>query len=441
MDFKDPVAVIWSRKWLVLLVIVVGIGAGVAAFVLSGPQYEATSSVAILGQNDAGHDSVANAVDMPTLLTSDEVLTRFETAMHWHEPLSNLRKRISANIDMNSSLMPIEFRAPTRDEAVAGANSLADSLQQTYRRISLSRYDDLSNYLSGALNRERGRIDDSDRQLAQLVAKNPYEAQKEAAMAISGQIIALNSQRSSLEASLESADDAAALANQRMDAIQPLVRTEVLQSDANYHQLEQQVAQASTQRDVARSQFTSEYPGLPGLNDEVQRTQGMLQQEATKALARGPGESPTYAAALKDQQNAQNSVSTAQQQLVAVDSQLEDAQSHLSNLPNVGVRIDALRLQRDAAENAYQIFAEQRSITLAQQAEAAALGSVVVAGYASEAQPALGRATLLMPIAALFGFMVIAFTLPFALEMIAPRMRKQTIETLYGKPVIVTVAS
>lgn len=440
MDFKDLLSVVWSRKWLVLLVVAVGVAAGVAAFKLSGPQFEATSSVAILGQNEPGHDSIANPVDMPTLLTSDEVLSRFESAMKWHESLKDLRKRISASIDMNSSLMPITFRAPTRDEAVAGANTLADSLQQTYRRISLARYDSLSNYLTSALNRERSRIDSADEQLAKLVAKNPYEAQKEAAMAISSDIIALNSQKSSLEATLAAATNAANLANQRMQAIQPLVRNEILASDANYHSLEQQVAQVSTQRDVAKSEFTSEYPGLPGLNDQYQRTKDMLDKEAQKALARGPGESPTYAAALKDQQGAESSVDAAQQQLLSVDQQLEQAQAHLAGLPNVGVKIDGLRLQRDAAESAYQIFAQQRSVTLAQQAEDAALGSVVVAGYASEAEPALGRATLLMPIAALFGFLVIAFTLPFALEMIAPRMRKQTIETLYGKPVIVTVA-
>jgi uncharacterized protein involved in exopolysaccharide biosynthesis len=441
MDFKDPMAVIWSRKWLVLLVVIVGLGAGIMAFMLSGPQYAATSSVAILGQNDAGHDSIVNAIDMPTMLLSDEVLTRFQTIMKWREPLKDIRKRISANVDMNSSLMPITFRASTRDDAVAGANALADALQKTYRRISLSRYDDLSNYLSGALDRERQRIDTSNAQLAKLVANNPYEAQKEAAMAISGQVIALNSQRSSLQAALNAANDAADSANERMGAIQPLVRSEMLASDANYRQLEQQVAQANSQKAVAQSQFTSEYPGLPGLNDEVQRTRLLLQQEAQKAMARGPGESPSYASALRDQQAAQNTVTANQQQLSAIDQQLENAQEHLSNLPNVGVKIDALRLQRDASENAYEIFAQQRSITLAEQAEAAALGSVVVAGYASEADPAIGRASLLMPIAALFGFLVIAFMLPFALETIAPRMRKQTIESVYGKPVIVTVAS
>jgi uncharacterized protein involved in exopolysaccharide biosynthesis len=441
MDFKDPIAIIWTRRWLVLTVVIVGFAAGLIALKLSGPQYQATSSVAILSQNDAGHDSIANPIDMPTLLLSDSVLTRFEAMMKWNEPLKELRRRINASIDTPSTLMPIEFRAPTRLLAIAGANALADALQQTYRRISASRYDDLANYLSGALERERVSIDDTDRQLATLTAENPYEAQHEAEQAVSAQIIALNEQKSTLQANLQAADTAAELANRRIDAIAPLVRTEELESDANYKQLETQVAQESTQKAVVQSQFTNDYPGLPGLADEVTRTRLLLQQEGQRAMSGGPGVSPTYAAALKDQQVAQNSVTTNQQQLLAIDQQLEQAQSHLANLPTVGVKIDMLRVQRNAAENAYQIFAEQRSITLAEQAEAAALGSVVVAGYATEAQPALGKASLLAPIAAMFGFLVIGLTLPFALETIAPRMRRPTIEGIYGKPVIVTVGS
>ncbi len=441
MDFKDPIAVIWGRKWLVLMVVLIGLVAGLIALKLSGPQYQATSAVAILGQNDAGHDSIANPVDMPSMLTSDAVLTRFEAMTKWKEPLKLLRQRIDATIDMNSTLMPINFRAPTPAQAVTGANALADALQQTYRQISASRYDDLANYLSGALNRERSKIDNTDRQLATLVAKNPYEAQTQADQAIAAQIVALNEQKSTLQANLQAADGAAALAGQRMDAIQPLVHNEVLEADANYRALENQVAQANSQKAVAQSQFTSAYPGMPGLKDEVERTRLLLQREGQKAMSEGPGQSVTYASALKDQQAAEDAVSQNQQQLLAVDQQLESSQAQLANVPNVGVRIDGLRVERDAAESAYQIFSEQRSITLAEQAEAAALGSIVVAGHATEAEPAIGKASLLMPIAAVFGFLVIGLTLPFALEMISPRMRRPTIEAVYGKPVIVSVAS
>jgi uncharacterized protein involved in exopolysaccharide biosynthesis len=441
MNFKDAIAIIWGRRWLVVTIVIVGFAAGLVALKLAGPQYQATSSVAVLGQNDAGHDSIANAVDMPTLLLSDSVLTRFEDMMKWNEPLKDLRRRINASVDVNSTLMPIQFRAPTPSLAVTGANALADALQQTYRRISASRYDDLASYLNGALERERSSIVDTDRQLETLVAENPYEAQHEAETAISAEMVALNEQKSTLQANLQAADTAAELANRRIDTIQPLVRTEELQSDANYRQLETQVAQASAQKAVVQSQFTNDYPGLPGLSDEVARARLLLQQEGQRAMSQGPGESPTYAAALKDQQDAQGAVTSNQQQLVAIEQQLEQAQSHLADLPNVGVKIDMLRLKRDAAENAYQIFAEQRSITLAEQAEAAALGSVVVAGHATEAQPGLGKASLLAPIAAMFGFLVIAIALPFALEMISPRMRRPTVEAIYGKPVIVTVGS
>ncbi len=165
MESRDAFSIVWSRRWVVLLVILIGLAAGAAAYRLSGPQYRAQSSVMIVSQNSAGRDPSANAIDMPALLMSDTVLTRFKARMHLKEPLKALRRRIDASVDINSSLMPIGFRAPSRAEAIKGANALAQELRQFYREISASRYDDLSDYLGKQLAREQQRIDVVDRQL------------------------------------------------------------------------------------------------------------------------------------------------------------------------------------------------------------------------------------------------------------------------------------
>jgi capsular polysaccharide biosynthesis protein len=99
-----------------------------------------------------------------------------------------------------------------------------------------------------------------------------------------------------------------------------------------------------------------------------------------------------------------------------------------------------LRSDRDAATAAYQILAEQRTLTLSQQAQAAALSSVTIVDLATVAEPTVSKMTLLVPIAALLGFTVLALALPFALDVVDERLRRRvTIESLYGRPLIGTV--
>ena len=113
----------------------------------------------------------------------------------------------------------------------------------------------------------------------------------------------------------------------------------------------------------------------------------------------------------------------------------------MAKLPGIGVQIAALRRDRDAASASYQILAEQRTLTLSEQAQTAALGSITVGtDPRSVAEPSVGKGALLIPVAAMLAFTVLALTLPFGLELIDQRLRRrETIEQLYGRPLIGTV--
>jgi uncharacterized protein involved in exopolysaccharide biosynthesis len=440
MDAREFFAVIASRRILVLSVILVGVIAGFVAWKLSGPSFHATASVLISPESDPGRESAASPADMPSLLLSDTVLERFRARMNSDDSLKDLRRRIDAQIDLNSSLMPIGFTAPTKREAIAGANALAEELHRFYQEISSSRYDDLSRYLSGALDSERNRIATIDAQVQTLVANDPYIAERDAGTQIAAQVLALQTQRSAIAASLQSHALIANLAHQRIDTIQPLVKQELLSNDPYYKALADEVSKDRTQQDIVRAQFTDKFAGAAGLTDQIERTQSVMQAEAERATSQSPGGSPSYSDGLKDEQTADGAVATDRNMLASIDQQLSENEAHLADLPTIGVKVATLRRERDADENAYEILSEQRTITLATQAQAAALGTVTIAGRAEDAEPAIGRGSFLLPIAATLGFVFLAFALPFGLEIVDPRLRgSKNIGAVYGAPVIASL--
>ena len=192
--------------------------------------------------------------------------------------------------------------------------------------------------------------------------------------------------------------------------------------------------------DILKAQFTDKYKGIQSLQDQIARSSNVLRAEQKRVESENPGNSATYGQLLRDRDSADATVAADKSQLAAIDAQIQEAESHLAKLPGLGVKVAALRNDRDAANTAYQILAEQRTLTLSQQAQDAALSSVTIVDLASVAEPSLGKAQVLIPVAALLGFTVLALALPFGLELVDERLRRRvTIESLYGRPLIGTV--
>jgi uncharacterized protein involved in exopolysaccharide biosynthesis len=444
MTMREALRVIWSRRYAVCAVLLAGAVAAFAGWKLSKPSYAATAAV-MMNAGESQGTTVASGgflgSDMPSLLLSDTVLTRFIDQEHLSGiSLKNLRKAIDAQILPESAIMPITYHAGTRAEAIAGANTLADDLHRYYREISTRRYDDLAAYLSTALAGERVKIEDADRKLQTLVASDPYFTQSEASQAIGAQLLALGQQRDEIDATMQSHAIAATMAQKRVTDLMPTVKSELRANDPTYSTLSAQVAKDNAAATVLQAQYTQRYAGIQSMQDQIKRSNAVLQAERKRAEAEDPGNSPTYGQMLRESDAAAATVAADRGQLAAIDAQMQAAESHLAKLPNLGVKVAALRSDRDAANTAYQILAEQRTLTLSEEAQAAALGSVTIVDMATVAEPALGKAQILIPIAALLGFAVLALALPFGLELVDERLRRRvTIETLYGRPLIGTV--
>lgn len=445
MQIHDALHIIWARRGVVIAVFLAGVIATFVGMKIAGPTYSATATVLM----NAGGGSLGTTIsdggflgsDMPTLLESDTVLSRFVQQMQLeNQEYKDIRRHIEAEIEPESGVMPISYKARTAHDAIAGANYLADDLRDYYREISTQRYDDLAGYLSTALNGERAKIEATERELDHLVASDPYFTQSQAAQAIGAQLLALQQQRDQVEATMESSAVGAQLAAQRIQDLRPTILSELQVADPDYNALATQIAKDRTSETLLRAQYTDKYGGIKSLEDQIARSNATLQTERKRVDAENPGASQTYGLLLRDRDTAQAVYSGDQAQLAAIERQIASTESHLAKLPEIGVRVSTLQRDRDAANTAYQILAEQRTLTLSEQAQIAAMGSVTVADRASFAESALGKGALLLLSASILAFTILALAIPFVLEMIDQRLRRRvTIETLYGRPLIGTV--
>jgi len=439
MDLIQALDVLWRRRAVVIAIFIIGVAAGAAAFFLLPHEYEAKSSVLIVNTT-VGRDPSMSNLDMPSFLESSSVLSRVKQQLGLDQTLDGMRKQIDATVDLNSNLMPIAYRDRDPQVAVKVANGLADVLAQFYRQVSASRFDELSSYLNTELGRQQGKLDDLDRKLQLAISKDPYAGQSDAAAAISTQMLTLDAQRAQLNATLMGHEAQADMAQRRLTQVLPIAQHEVLQSDPAYQNLAAQVAKDQTQLDLDRAQFTARYPGLPGLDEQVQSEKNALAQTAQATASGTPAASATYAAALAAKDQIDGTVAGDRAQLDAVNAQIAQAQGDLDQMPSTGVEIATLRRQRDAAEASYQWLFQQRTATLAQQAEAATIGSVVVVDRAVDAQSVIAKHAAFLAIGAVLGFIVLGLSLPFLVEMTDRSLRTLTaIEGLYGKPVIAAV--
>ena len=444
MTPKEALRIIWSRRFVVCAVVLAGAVAAFAGWKLSKQSYAATASVMMNAGQSSG-TSVASGgflgTDMPSLLLSDNVLSKFIVQEHLQGvTLKDLRKSIDAQILPESAVMPITYHAPTRSAAISGVNALAADLHGYYREIATRRYDDLSAYLSTALDGERAKIEEADRKLETIVASDPYFTQSEASQAIGAQMLALNQQRDAVDATMQSHAVAATMAGERITDLMPTVKSEMRANDPAFATLSAQVAKDKATAAVLQAQYTDQYAGVQSMQDQITRSARVLAAEQKRVESENPGNSATYGQLLRDRDSADATLAADKSQLAAIDAQVQEAETHLAKLPGLGVKVAALRSDRDAANTAYQILAEQRTLTLSQQAQDAALSSVTIVDLASVAEPSLGKAQVLIPIAALLGFTVLALALPFGLELVDERLRRRvTIESLYGRPLIGTV--
>ncbi len=434
---KSFATILWERRWVVLGVMLLALAASPLIVKMIRPTYLATAEVAPVG--DAKGD-ILPVGDLPELVLSVPVMTRVKAQMHLNAPIDDFRYKTEVKMSPRSAIVPITYRSKDPAFALNMANAIADSTVYEYKDLAARQYDQVIERLRTQLAGEQSAIRSIDGHLQQAVQHDSFIGSPSALEAISTRLDDLESQKAQVRASLvadQASMSAGANAADRA-GLDSVIREQTLANDPMYQALRSNQAKDVAAYDTTKAGYTDAFPGLAGLKEKVDREGADVNRAAQVSVSGHEGASQTFATVLLQRRAAEAQVAGDNARLQAIDGELGTTNRRLADLPRYGVAANQLRLQRDSAANAYQQLQGRLQTTLADQAQAASLGSLIVLDHATAASPKMPREVMVILIAALiFG---LAVGSAYAAEALDPRIRTAgEAEALYGTPHIGSV--
>jgi capsular polysaccharide biosynthesis protein len=431
MKFRPINEVLWSHRWFVGFVLVAALLCSPILIKLVRPTFEGTAVVALV-QDDAGKAPAFSSQDVPQLVTSFDVVNHVRQQLHLDEPVDVLRSKIMTKGAPKSSLVPITFRDKDEDHALEVPNALADATVAQYQRLAGLQYGRLISSLRTQMDQQSETIQAVDAKLQAAIQADSFAGSDKALDTISARLDDLQSQRAAAYATLV-ADRATAASQADEGDLSKVIGEQAMASDPVYQALRQNQAKDDAQYQTERAGYTDTYPGLAGLAEKVRLEAASADAAQKRAVRDHAGASQALATVLIAQRQANAQVAGDSARVAAIDRSIGDTDRRLRDLPKIGVNADALRMRRDSAAAAYQQLAIRLQNTLADQAEAASLSSLLVVDRATSAStrlPALALAAILSCL-----ILGLAVGSAYAIEALDPRIRTSNdVERIYGTP-------
>jgi uncharacterized protein involved in exopolysaccharide biosynthesis len=386
-----------------------------------------------------GKDSMIPSADMGTLTMSAPVVERVAKRFSLGD-VDMLRTRIDAKPGLHSNVMPISYRDKNQNLARDVTNALADETANYYKELSGGQYDLMVSFLQSALKQDSDEMRSIDAKLQQAAQRDTFVGSDKALENITARIETLETERGTAYATLVSDEAIASAHSAQPKEIAGIVKHEVLASDPYVQALRTGQANDAAKLEFQRSQFTNMYPGLPSLQDQVQRETASVSSAERTAVSGTPTSSASYAATVLARRSAEAVAAGDRARVAAIDTEIAAAQQHLRDLPLTGATVNLLRAQREGAQAAYAATVLKLNDTKANQAAASSLGAVVVTDHSAAAAPRIPR--IAMDIVVAFLLLALTLSVGLAVDVLDPGLRSpEAVEKLYGIPVIGNLGS
>jgi hypothetical protein len=443
------------HQWLVVAcVLAIGTVAVAFALINSHPKYTATTTVLMVAEPPETSSGTATStgtkpllsMDLPSVVTAATVLARFREDMGGTSSFETLQRHIRARVSFDSSVMPVQYSDETAENAIRGANALSDEVVRFYRETATTRFDSLIADFNSQLARRRAELTQLDGRLAAAAKIYPYIDVAAPGTVANGtesvyqRLIAIRTERDTLRATIDAEAANARATSRLISNAEPLAERDVVNSDSTYRNVSDQYA-----KDVAEVKKLSafgrdRYPGLDELRNTVAREAVIVSGARRQAASAGPGSNATYVSALDAQANANALFNSDRAKLRALENQLEQLQEQIGK-GRIATDVARIRRDRDSSESAYATISERLAKTIADRAEAASTGSVIVMDRARFAPRDAFAGGTVIAIALVFLTLWLALTLAVMLDGKHEWFRDaQTIEAVYGAKLIGSIS-
>jgi uncharacterized protein involved in exopolysaccharide biosynthesis len=434
--------VVRRRRWVVLVILVVGFAALIPVALHLKPKYGAMTHVLLINDS-SGRDPITAGFDMPTLATSTSVVSAVRDQLHLTMSVADLQAGITAHVAPKSSIMTIAYRSKDPSLAIAVPNAVADEFITFYASIPSQRSAQVVNAFAAELKANRLQLSTIERQLEGASVGRTYVGSQSSLDNLAGELSLLRQQRGSAYSQL--VQDRADL---QSDKSQPtrmakIVRAEILQNDRPYRELSTDVARDASSYTTTVAGVTDQFPGILGYRDKINKEKTALEKSRLAALNSPDAYSASEGGQIMAADKAKSAVdgdeahvSAIDQQIASLEDELRASSKNEPDSPSLG----SLRAQRDALEARYGALAARFASAQANAAEDNSLGQAIVVDRAIRAEPNIIGPPLLISLAVLVVF-VLAFGSAYLAEMLNPRLISPIdVESLYGRPTLGTLS-
>lgn len=408
-------------------------------------KYTATTTVLMVaGSSEASMTQTPTvsrpllSMDLPSLATDPTVLLRFRKDLGEAFSVDALRSGIGAKASSTSSIMLVQYSAADPDLAVRGANLLSDEIVRFYREIATARFDSLIADFNGQLATRRIELAQLDGELAAAAKVYPYIDVSPPGTSVAdsesiyGRLIAIRSERDSLQATLDADATAARMTSRLISDAAPLAKSDVVNGNSAYTNVRDQYAKDFAALQKLRAFGSDRYPGIVELRATVAREAVIVDTARRNAARAGPAANPTFVAALDAQAKADSLYASDAAKMHSLEHELDRLHGQMGH---GSIANDVARMRRDhgSAEAAYATIADRLAKAIADRSEAASTGSVIVLDRAQSASKASSLSGKAVDIGIMFLAVWLALTIAVMLDGTEVWFRDpQTVETIYG---------
>ena len=425
-----------GRRWVVVAIVcIVGFGLlPVAATHIAS--YKGTAGLLVV--SEAVKDTTLSDPDLPSIITSTEVMARVIRRLNLDTDPIALSKKVKTKLPAKSSILEISYQDTDSVRAAAVTNAIADEASSYFHEIATRGYNDVIAALNVQIKNSKSEIADANKRLQEASAQNAFASSDNALDDLTTQINELREQRGEINASLAADRASSAALGQQLRDIAPIVRGEILQKDPVVQQIQSGLAKDVAVLNSERASFRESFPGLAALKSRVANEGSQLAPIETTAVTKGVGLSPSYTQTVLDSERASGLVEADAARLQATDAQLDADQLHLQQVAQAGAIVATLRAERDTALQQYEALSQRLSAAQGDAAQAASLGTLVVVSRALPGPSSMGLWLTALGLVVLF----LAIIADYAVDAIDRRFwGTPDIESVYGRPVLLRVGS
>jgi capsular polysaccharide biosynthesis protein len=445
MNLQLFAAILWTRRYVIGAVVIVTLLCSPMLVRMLRPSYVAVSELSYVGSGSPSNvNSQSNAVlpstDLPDFIMSSRVIERAIQKIGLASSVNEVAPTISVKSSMHSNLVPISVKMKDPVAAVNLANALADAAVDEYKAIAAHQYDEILSEIDRQMQAERRVMQENDAKLQHAVQQDYAIGSSNAPDDLTRRLDELETQRGIAYATYL-ADNATASAQSMSGSergLQSAIHEQVLANDPTYQAVRAVQSKDEAALAAMRGGYTSSFEAFPGLEEQVRSERSSALAARAVAIRDHAGNSATYAQVVLNQHTSAAQAAGDRARLSAIDQNITQAKLKLADLPRVFVAANMFRVQRDGATAAYQQLQTRYQQTLADRAQATALGAAFVLDRAAAAAPRTP------PLITAFLISLIIFALAggaaYLAEILDPRVRTAaSIEELYGAPRIGSV--